>query len=143
VVVISNEVGLRKPDPAIYCLAARELAVPLKRILFVDDTAANLQPAQELGLAVLYNVDPARTVEELERLLAFSDRPSSGADGRYKFLYNFNRRLCRRTAAGGAPRRPRRGTHRHRPIDVVAAYVRASRYWQTSRAAGGVSGSAR
>jgi hypothetical protein len=38
---------------------------PSERIVFVDDTAANLQPAQELGMAVLHHVDPARTVEEL------------------------------------------------------------------------------
>ena len=75
-VVISSQVGLRKPEPAIYRLAADELAVPLGRIVFVDDIAANLQPAHELGMAVIHHVDPARTVRELERLLGLSDRLS-------------------------------------------------------------------
>jgi putative hydrolase of the HAD superfamily len=47
-VVISSQVGLRKPDPAIYRLAAEKLAVPPERIVFVDDIAANLQPASKI-----------------------------------------------------------------------------------------------
>jgi putative hydrolase of the HAD superfamily len=73
-VVISSQVGLRKPEPAIYRLAADELAVPLGGIVFVDDIAANLQPAKELGMAVIHHVDPGRTVHDLERLLGLSDR---------------------------------------------------------------------
>ena len=73
-VVISSQVGLRKPEPAIYRLAADELAVPLGGIVFVDDIAANLQPAKELGMAVIHHVDPGRTVHDLERLLRLSDR---------------------------------------------------------------------
>ena len=73
-VVISSQVGLRKPEPAIYRRAADELAVPLGRIVFVDDITANLQPAHELGMAVIHHVDPARTVRELERLLGLSAR---------------------------------------------------------------------
>jgi putative hydrolase of the HAD superfamily len=72
-VVISNQAGLRKPEPAIYRLATDKLAVPLERIVFVDDIAANLQPAQELGMAVIHHVDPGGTVRELERLLGLSD----------------------------------------------------------------------
>ena len=71
-VVISNQVGLRKPEPALYRLAADKQAVPLERIVFADDIAANLPPAQELGMAVIHHVDPSRTVRELERLLGLS-----------------------------------------------------------------------
>jgi FMN phosphatase YigB (HAD superfamily) len=73
-VVISSQVGLRKPEPAIYRRAARELAVPTERIVFVDDITANLQPAHELGMAVIHHVNPGTTVRELERLLGLSDR---------------------------------------------------------------------
>ena len=73
-VVISSQVGLRKPEPAIYRRAAHELAVPTERIVFVDDIAANLQPAHELGMAVIHHIDPGTTVRELERLLGLSDR---------------------------------------------------------------------
>jgi putative hydrolase of the HAD superfamily len=68
-VVISSQVGLRKPEPAIYRRAAHELAVPMERIVFVDDVAANLQPAHELGMTVIHHVDPGATVRELEHLL--------------------------------------------------------------------------
>jgi putative hydrolase of the HAD superfamily len=74
-VVISSQAGLRKPEPAIYRLAAHELAVPMERIVFVDDIAANLQPAHELGMAVIHHVEPGTTVGELKRLLGLSDRP--------------------------------------------------------------------
>jgi putative hydrolase of the HAD superfamily len=73
-VVISSQVGLRKPEPAIYQLAADQLAIPLERVVFVDDIAANLQPAQELGMAVIHHVDPGRTIRDLERLLGLSAR---------------------------------------------------------------------
>jgi putative hydrolase of the HAD superfamily len=43
--------------------------------VFVDDIAANLQPAHELGMAVIHHVEPGTTVGELERLLGLSDRP--------------------------------------------------------------------
>jgi putative hydrolase of the HAD superfamily len=74
-VVISSQAGLRKPELAIYRLAAHELAVPMEQIVFVDDIAANLQPAHELGMAVIHHVEPGTTVGELERLLGLSDRP--------------------------------------------------------------------
>jgi putative hydrolase of the HAD superfamily len=72
-VVISSNVGLRKPDPAIYRLAAGELAVAMTRIVLVDDIAANLQAAQELGMAVIHHIRPDKTVRELDRLLGLAD----------------------------------------------------------------------
>jgi putative hydrolase of the HAD superfamily len=39
-VVISDQVGLRKPDPAIYLLTAAKIGVPAADCIFVDDTAA-------------------------------------------------------------------------------------------------------
>ena len=72
--MISSHVGMRKPEAGIYRLAAEELAVPSQRIVFVDDIAANLHPAHELGMAVIHHVDAGRTVRELERLLGLPDR---------------------------------------------------------------------
>jgi hypothetical protein len=39
-----------------------------------NEHSANLQPAQDLGMAVIHHIDPARTVRDLERLLGLSDR---------------------------------------------------------------------
>lgn len=67
--VISGEVGLRKPDPAIYELAAQRLGLPASACVYVDDIDRNLPPARALGMATIHHVDNARTLDELERLL--------------------------------------------------------------------------
>jgi epoxide hydrolase-like predicted phosphatase len=67
--VISGEIGMRKPDPGIYALAAEKLGVAPKAIVFVDDIPHNLTPAEELGMATVHHTDPEKTVAELERLL--------------------------------------------------------------------------
>jgi putative hydrolase of the HAD superfamily len=68
-VVISDQVGLRKPDPAIYLRTAAEMGVPANACVFVDDTAANLPAAAELGMAVVHFTDTTAGVQEIERLL--------------------------------------------------------------------------
>jgi epoxide hydrolase-like predicted phosphatase len=72
--VISGEVGIRKPAPAIYELASERLGVPASETVFVDDLEQNLGPAQALGMAVVHHVDTERTIAELERLLGVALR---------------------------------------------------------------------
>jgi epoxide hydrolase-like predicted phosphatase len=68
--VISNEIGLRKPDPAIYELAAERIGVPAGACVYVDDLPGNLKPARALGMAtVLHRGDAAATLAELRALL--------------------------------------------------------------------------
>jgi putative hydrolase of the HAD superfamily len=67
-VVISSDVGIRKPDPAIYLLAADKLGVAPALCVFVDDIPANLGPARKVGMAVVHHLDPVSTIRELERL---------------------------------------------------------------------------
>lgn len=50
-VVLSCEVGLIKPDPAIYHLALARLGRPPSQALFVDDLVENVAAAQTLGMA--------------------------------------------------------------------------------------------
>ena len=70
-VVISGEVGLRKPDPAIYELAAERLGRAPAACVYVDDIGSNLKPAAALGMAtVLHRGDAAATLAEIARLLA-------------------------------------------------------------------------
>ncbi len=68
--VISGEVGLRKPDPAIYELAAERLGLPPEACVFVDDLPGNLKPARALGMAtIVHRGDAAATLAEVgERL---------------------------------------------------------------------------
>ncbi|MGI8864442.1 MAG: HAD family hydrolase [Solirubrobacteraceae bacterium] len=68
-IVISGDVGIRKPARGIYELGAQRVALPPSACVFVDDLSFNLTPAAELGMATVHHVDPARTIDELERLL--------------------------------------------------------------------------
>lgn len=68
-VVISGEVGLRKPDPEIYALAARDLGVPPEQCVFVDDIALNVRGAVEAGMVGVHHVVTDTTLAELEALL--------------------------------------------------------------------------
>jgi putative hydrolase of the HAD superfamily len=73
-VVISGEVGLRKPDPAIYALAAQQLGLPPEQIVFVDDLRPNVRAAAAAGMVGVQHVDVSTTVAELEILLGASLR---------------------------------------------------------------------
>lgn len=71
VVVESAVVGLRKPDPAIYELACRELGVPPARTAFLDDIGGNLKAARALGMTTIKVVEPDAALRELEAVLGF------------------------------------------------------------------------
>jgi len=68
VVVISRDVGLRKPDPAIYELAVRRLQIAAHRLVFVDDLKANLRPAAHLGIVTVLHRETATTIARLQHL---------------------------------------------------------------------------
>lgn len=67
-VVISGEVGLRKPDPRIYRLAASQLGVLPAHCVFVDDLAPNVRGAAAVGMVGIHHVDAATTRAELAAL---------------------------------------------------------------------------
>jgi epoxide hydrolase-like predicted phosphatase len=71
-VTISGEVGLRKPAPEIYVLAAQRVGLEPAQCVFVDDLPFNLEPAAELGMATVHHVSPDETIPQLEELLGFS-----------------------------------------------------------------------
>jgi putative hydrolase of the HAD superfamily len=68
-VVISGEEGFRKPDPRMYELGAQRIGVAPTECVFVDDLTFNLDPARELGMAVVHHTSAAETLAELDRLL--------------------------------------------------------------------------
>lgn len=68
-VVISGEVGLRKPDPEIYALAARDLGVLPEQCVFVDDIAVNIRGAVQAGMVGVHHSETETTLQELEVLL--------------------------------------------------------------------------
>jgi len=64
-VVISAEVGLHKPQPEIYRLAAERLEVEPSRCLFVDDLRENCEGAEAVGMRAIRFRDPGQTIAEL------------------------------------------------------------------------------
>ncbi len=68
-IVISGEVGIRKPAPRIYELGAQAIGLAPASCVFVDDLPFNLPPAEELGMAVVHHTAPEATIEALEMLL--------------------------------------------------------------------------
>jgi putative hydrolase of the HAD superfamily len=68
-VVISGELGIRKPSRRMYELGAERAGVPAERCVYVDDLPFNLTPAEQLGMATVHHTSAETSIPELERLL--------------------------------------------------------------------------
>lgn len=73
-VVISGEVGMRKPEERIYHRALDGLGLPASACIFVDDIGANVRAAQALGMAAIHHQSPDETSRELEATLGVALR---------------------------------------------------------------------
>jgi len=71
-VVISGEVGMRKPEPRIFRHAAALLDLEPGHCVFVDDVKANVEAAIGCGMTGVHHTDPALTQQRLTEL--FADR---------------------------------------------------------------------
>ncbi|MDH6145782.1 MULTISPECIES: HAD family hydrolase [Kitasatospora] len=75
-VVISGEVGLRKPLAPIYRHALARLGLPADRVLFIDDAEPNVLGARAVGMRALLHTDPDTTRAALADLIpGLSRRP--------------------------------------------------------------------
>jgi epoxide hydrolase-like predicted phosphatase len=73
-VVISGEIGIRKPSPEIYALGAQSIGLAPEACVFVDDLPFNLAPAAELGMATVHHRTSEQSLAELEPLLGVALR---------------------------------------------------------------------
>jgi putative hydrolase of the HAD superfamily len=83
-IVISGEIGMRKPEPRIFHHALGLVGLPAERCVFVDDIAANVVAARTLGLVGVHHYDTEATIAEMEGLLGHPLRaagPSGTAGG--------------------------------------------------------------
>ncbi|RAK59064.1 HAD family phosphatase [Phenylobacterium hankyongense] len=65
-IVISAETAVMKPDPRIYRQACERFGVAPEDVLFVDDSARNIEGARALGFDVHHFTDPAALRPALE-----------------------------------------------------------------------------
>jgi putative hydrolase of the HAD superfamily len=70
VLVISGELGVRKPDAAIYAIAVERMDMDPSELVFVDDLPGNLKPARALGIHTILHRDTAQTLAELHAVLS-------------------------------------------------------------------------
>lgn len=66
-VTLSSELGVIKPDPAIYKHAARALGVEPEECLFADDLQKNVDGAQAVGMQALLYTNLPRYIADAKR----------------------------------------------------------------------------
>jgi putative hydrolase of the HAD superfamily len=69
VVVISAEVGMRKPEERIFRHTASLLGLEPQECVFIDDVSANIAAAEAIGLVCMLHKEPGPTADWLRDLL--------------------------------------------------------------------------
>jgi len=67
-VVVSCDVGMRKPNPKIYKLILKKLKLPAKQVLFIDNQEWNIKPAKKVGEHTILFKNNKQLFKELDRL---------------------------------------------------------------------------
>jgi putative hydrolase of the HAD superfamily len=68
-VVLSFQVGMRKPSPGIFALALERSGTSADETVFVDDLAGNCEGARHAGWTAIHFTDTAAAITELDALL--------------------------------------------------------------------------
>ena len=68
-VIISCDVGMRKPNKEIYTLILRKLHTNPEETIFIDDREWNIKSAKEIGIKTILIEDNKKTMNLLEKLL--------------------------------------------------------------------------
>jgi putative hydrolase of the HAD superfamily len=66
--VFSHEVGLLKPDAAIYEYALKKYGLAAERTVFLDDLSANVEGARRVGMQAIHYQNPDQARAELTKL---------------------------------------------------------------------------
>lgn len=64
-IVVSGEVGMIKPDPAIYQLTLERIGSKAEDCLFIDDNEENVDAARVFGMDAILFASPQQLAEEL------------------------------------------------------------------------------
>jgi len=58
--IVSGEVKLLKPDPAIYHLTLKRINLKAEECIFIDDSLPNVEAAQKLGFYTVHYQSPTQ-----------------------------------------------------------------------------------
>ena len=64
--VISAEVGMMKPDPKIFEYTLEVIGIPAPATIFIDDSPANIQAAQNCGIDAIHFTSPGQIIQALK-----------------------------------------------------------------------------
>jgi 2-haloacid dehalogenase len=64
-IIVSGEEGVAKPDPEIFEILRRRIGHPLAGSVFIDDVAANIEAARDVGLDAIHFTDTGHLREDL------------------------------------------------------------------------------
>jgi len=65
-IVLSGDVKLIKPDPAIFELCLKMTGRPAHECLFIDDSQANIEAAKQIGFDTIHFTSPEQLRKELQ-----------------------------------------------------------------------------
>jgi putative hydrolase of the HAD superfamily len=68
IIVVSAEVGMRKPDPKIYQLITKKLKIKPTECVFIDDLQENVKGAKKLGIKSFQFKSSSQCEKELKKL---------------------------------------------------------------------------
>ncbi len=66
--IISAEIGLAKPDPAIYKFVLKKIEFSPKECIFIDDREDNLESAERIGINTILYENTDKLKEDLKQL---------------------------------------------------------------------------
>jgi 2-haloacid dehalogenase len=67
-IILSGDVRLNKPDPAIFNLLLNKIRLSPSECLLIDDSQANIDSAKNLGFVTIHFTSPENLQTELQRL---------------------------------------------------------------------------
>jgi len=68
-IIISFEVGLIKPDPAIFALALSRLGATREESVIIDDRMKNIKGAREFGMHAIHYQNDGKDLDTLDQLI--------------------------------------------------------------------------
>lgn len=68
-VVVSCDVGMRKPNPKIYKLTLKRLKLKPNEVIFIDNQKWNISPAKRIGMRTILFKDTEQTIKIIKKFL--------------------------------------------------------------------------